>query len=248
MENMIFTYDSYANLILILKKNGYNCTSYYNWDKFDKSVILRHDIDTSIEKAYKFAKLEESIGVKSTYFVLLTSNLYNPFTQKNLDFLKGILAAGHDIGLHFDEMAYPEIVGKSEKVIYQIQKESKQLSENLEIAVKTVSFHRPSKEILNENIEIPGLINSYGKVFFRELKYVSDSRRCWREPVIDIINKKQYNHIHILTHAFWYNDDDISAHDVVTKYVNEANMERYRCMCENISNFTEMMSSDEIIQ
>ena len=39
---------------------------------------------------------------------------------------------------------------------------------------------------------VPGMINGYGKVYFKEFKYLSDSRRWWREPVEEIIESGQY--------------------------------------------------------
>ena len=40
-------------------------------------MISRHDIDYSIEKAVELAALEAEENVKSTYFVLLSSEFYN---------------------------------------------------------------------------------------------------------------------------------------------------------------------------
>ena len=84
--------------------------------------------------------------------------------------------------------------------------------------------------MLDADLQIKGLINSYGKTYFKEFKYVSDSRRRWREPIEDIITSDDFKRLHILTHAFWYNDAEKSIHDSVREFVNGGNKQRYEGM------------------
>lgn len=79
---MNFSYESYMSLIDLLKQKKYEFCFYDNWQSKKKSVILRHDIDQTIEKAYKMASLENSMGVSSTYFVMVSSELYNVFFKE----------------------------------------------------------------------------------------------------------------------------------------------------------------------
>ena len=44
---MDFSYSSYEKLISLLKQYNYSITDYNNYKKYEKSVILRHDIDSS---------------------------------------------------------------------------------------------------------------------------------------------------------------------------------------------------------
>ncbi len=147
----------------------------------------------------------------------------------------------HEIGLHFDEMNYPEIVGEKEAVVRKILNEAQILENALEIPIRVVSMHRPSKEILQENLEIPGMINSYSETFFRDFKYLSDSRRRWHEPVEEIVSSSKYNKLHILTHAFWYNDSEVGLRETLSKFVRSANAERYGFLLENFTNLDEAL-------
>ena len=63
-------------------------------------------------------------------------------------------------------------------------------------------MHRPSRWVLEADLKIPGMVNSYGKEFFQDFKYVSDSRMRWREDVMKYAIEKAYPRLHILTHAF----------------------------------------------
>ena len=237
-----FTYAFYSELISCLKKEGYSFADYHNYEDYSKCVILRHDIDNSIDKSIAMAEVEARLGVKSTYFVLVTSDFYNVGSKKNLEGLRKIQKLGHEIGLHFDEMAYEA----TENVPSAIARESSVLSGIIGTQVTTVSMHRPSNKTLEANYEIPGMINSYGKTFFNDFKYLSDSRRRWREPVLDIINSGQYDKLHILTHAIWYNEEEEDIHDTIKAFVTSANKERYYQEKENIKDIESILDISEI--
>lgn len=239
---MEFTYSSYEGLVKTLKEYNYTFVDYHDYEENKRSVILRHDIDNNIEKAVKLAELEAELGVKSTYFVLLTSDFYNPSSKKSIECLHRIQELGHEIGLHFDEMAYEKL----EDVPSAIIREANILSEIIRTQVTTVSMHRPSQKTLEANYEIPGIINSYGKTFFNDFKYLSDSRRRWREQVFDIIKSRQFDRLHILTHAIWYNEVEENIHDTIKKFVTSANQERYYQEKENIKDIESILDISEI--
>lgn len=239
---MEFTYHGYERLLKSLYNSRYIFVNYHTYEKYPQCVILRHDIDNSIGKALKLAELEAKMGFNSTYFVLMTSNFYNPASKRNLEGLRRIKELGHEIGLHFDEMAYDDL----EDVVGTIQKEAKMLSDMMGTPITTVSMHRPSQKTLDANYEIPGMINSYGKTFFNDFKYLSDSRRRWREPVLDIIKSGQYDRLHILTHAIWYNDVEEDIHDTIKHFVTSANKERYYQEKENIKDIESILDISEL--
>lgn len=238
-----FTFKGYSILMNSLRKAGYSFANYHNYENYSRCVILRHDIDNSIEKAIRIAELENKQNVKSTYFVLLRTDFYNIASKKGLSGLARIQSLGHEIGLHFDEMAYENL----NDVINAIKNEVSILSDILGYPIKVVSMHRPSKKTLEANYAIPNMVNSYGTVFFNEFKYLSDSRRRWREPILDIIHSSQYDRLHILTHPIWYNEDEKNLHDSVKSFIQEATKDRYEQMAENITNIDEILSINEII-
>lgn len=242
---MQFTYNAYRQLIHSLLDSGYTVTSYKNWENVPRCAILRHDIDNEIEKALELAKIEQELGVKSTFFALVSSDFYNIFSAKSERLLHAISDCGHDIGLHFDEVRYPNI-RTPEEACEQILVEAKLLSLAVGKPVETVSMHRPSKMMLEADLNIPGMINSYGQVYFKGFKYVSDSRRRWREPVEEIVKSKTYDRLHILTHAIWYNESEMDIHDSISAFVNAGNTQRYKAEQENITDLQSIMAETEI--
>jgi len=242
---MQFTYTAYRELIDNLQNNNYSISSYKDWENKPYCAILRHDIDNDIEKALTLAKVEQELNVKSTYFVLVTSEFYNIFTAKSEKLLHAISECGHEIGLHFDEVRYPQLI-TPEDVRERILEEARLLSLAVGKKVDIVSMHRPSKMMLEADLEIPGMINSYGQVYFKGFKYVSDSRRRWREPVKEIVRAGTYKRLHILTHPIWYNDIEMDIHDSIINFVNAGNMHRYIAEKENITDLESIMTQEEV--
>lgn len=240
---MEFTYEAYLKLIELIKKHGYTITDYENYSSFNKAAILRHDVDLSIEKSLKMAKIEYDAGVQSTYFVLLTSPFYNLFSKESQDMIKEILSCGHNIGLHFDEVKYSEENGCVKDSIKSfIFEEANILEQVTGEKVKFVSMHRPSEKTLKSNYDLYPMINSYGNTFFNEFKYVSDSRMAWREDVNEIVKSGKHKNIQVLTHAFWYNEESLSLKESFERFLSAEMRQLYKNLGDNIRDFNEIIS------
>lgn len=242
---MEFTYSAYEAMLRLLHDTGYAFCNYHNYAAHPRCVILRHDIDYQPEAALRLARVEADFGISSTWFILLTNGLYNPMSPSVGKVLQELRTMGHEIGLHFDESAY-ESGSSPEQLAENIIKECGLLSALLETEVSSVSMHRPSHATLEADLQVPGIINSYGKTFFRDFKYLSDSRKRWREPVLDIIRSGKYDRLHILTHAFWYHETDEDISKVVGSFICSANSERYHLMEENITDLASLIRKKDV--
>lgn len=247
---MKFTCDAYRNLLQLLREMDYAVRNYHNYADAPRCVILRHDIDTSLSQAVKLAELEAEEGVQSTWFVLLRTDFYNVFSKAGMESLKHICSLGHEIGLHFDEASYVPALSPDE-LIQNVIKECGLLSALLDGSIPSkisvVSMHRPSRETLEADYDIPGVVNSYGTTFFHDFKYISDSRRRWREPVEDIIRSGEHDRLHILTHAFWYHEEEEDISQTVGDFIRSANRERYAQMMENITDLPSILREEDVL-
>ena len=240
---MEFNYAAYRSFLSLLLEQGYAIANYHNYPKKSRCVILRHDIDQSIEKAVIMGEIEAREGISSTYFVLLTSDIYNASSAQSKKMLQTLRKQGHEIGLHFDEKSY----SKSVDILSAILNEVDILEKICGTSIRTVSMHRPSQETLNSNLQIPGMVNCYEQTFFQHFKYLSDSRRHWKEPVLDIIKSHQFERLHILTHPFWYEESTSSISATITRFVNHANKERYCAMQNNIRELSTIMTESDVL-
>lgn len=232
---MEYTYKEYEGILQCLTNHGYAIRDYGESHNSEKEVILRHDVDISLEKAVKFAELEKMFeGYSSTYFVLISSDFYNPLSRASIGAMKKILSLGHKIGLHFDELKYcSDDDWNQDSVIEKILEEKKQLESIIEDSVDVVSMHRPSRKTLEANLSIPGMINSYGREYFNNIKYVSDSYHRWRENVYEVIETGTPR-IQLLTHAFWYNDISLTRSQAFRQYMDGAKDVAYKLLEDNI--------------
>ncbi|MBR5316988.1 MAG: hypothetical protein IKU39_03740 [Lachnospiraceae bacterium] len=249
---MKFTFDKYKTLVEMVYMNGYKVSNYLNWKENANPCIFRHDVDYDLKKAFQFAEMESEIilgdeSLKSTYFVLLSSDFYNLFSKENIRIIKQIRSLGHDVGLHFDEKKYmDDATFDKEKLVLAVNKEVEILSELLGEAVASVSMHRPSKAFLESDIQFDKIINSYGYPFFQKFKYLSDSRMHWRENVESIVENKQYNALHILTHPFWYNDIEMEMHDILKQFIKKYPERIYESMNDNFRDLETVLLPEEV--
>lgn len=246
MRKMDFTYKSYEYLLRKIKDSGYKIVDYHNYTKFNKVCILRHDIDTDLKKAEYFSLLENNLGVHSTYFVMISSDFYNLYSKRNLESLEKILSLDHEIGLHFDETKY-QCNNDIDKLISFIEEEVYLLGRLLGVTIKCVSMHRPSKYMIESDLEIPSVLNSYSKEFFCNFKYLSDSRMCWREDVLLTIESGNYDRLHILTHPFWYSQNSETMREKLFKLIKNAQIDRYNVLSQNIRDIKDIIKLEEIL-
>lgn len=244
---MDFTYSAYQKLINLIKNEGYSFSG-YGGDNKGKFAIIRHDVDIDLKKAAEFSCFEAGIYEKidSTYMLLLTSDFYNIHSVTNRKYIRQILKNGHNIGLHFDETQY-SMDERSEMEFY-IKKEIDILSDIAETQINVVSMHRPSKMTLQENIHIEGIENSYSKEYFDEIKYISDSRHCWREDVLDAVTSGRFDKLQILTHPFWYKNDSESTKDIVSEYLQEKRKRDIESLDNNITDFKGLLNISDLSQ
>ena len=132
-------------------------------------------------------------------------------------------------------------------IIESVKNEISLLEQIIEHPVTSVSMHRPSQNTLDANINIPNVINSYSHIFFKDFKYISDSRHNWRENAEEVVSSKQYQKLHILTHPFWYSEHIESCRSKLFAFIIAGNEKRYEEMNNNFKNLNEFILKEEIV-
>lgn len=180
-----FTHRWYSDFLQRLRADGYEFRGFADAPE-DGEVVLRHDVDLSLEAALEMARLEADHDVQSTYFVLLTSPLYNPMEREARERLRRIESLGHDVALHFSTHAYPELDRRppAEAVESRVEDELDVLSGLVGRAPRTVSFHIPPEWLLGQSFQ--GFQSTYAPEYFEDVTYVADSTQRWRgdEPTV----------------------------------------------------------------
>lgn len=223
----MFSYDDYRQIIRLIQETG-NGMGYEEALDADRFVIMRHDVEYSVERAYALAKVEREMGFTSTWFFQWTNNSYNILSRRNQERIRKIREMGHHVGLHFALNGLTDM----EEVRRQIEKEIRILSEMFGFPITQFSIHRPSKEVLRENIKLPGVLNAYQDDFFTfaeevgegtalKVKYMSDANHIWRYGYPDRENVFGHDKMQILTHPFAWTEKGYDNRDNYATLVQE---------------------------
>lgn len=232
-----FTQAGYEALLRELLDRGYEARGYEEADPASKHLVLRHDLDMSLQAAEPIAEIEAALGATAHYFVLLRTEMYNPFSAAARASLERILAAGHEIGLHLDASLYDNDPAALEEAA---ETECAALEAAAGAPVRVISFHRPAKALLGHDRPLAGRRHAYEPRFFDAMGYCSDSRGVWHHGhPLDHPAVAAGRALQLLTHPIWWPaqaadgpvaklDQFAAARDQVLRRELAANCEPYR--------------------
>jgi hypothetical protein len=193
-------------------------------------LILRHDIDMSLESAIEMSSREKKLGISATYFFMVRCPLYNVFSRSGAEQVKRILETGH-LGLHFDCSIYDDI--SMENLSRYVLKESALLEAFFDRPVEAVSFHRPGTLELS-GVELDKWPNSYEKVFLEKFEYFSDSRSRWaRGNPLDSEAFMKKKNLHILVHPEWWAAAPATPYERLTSVLQDIERRSEEYISEN---------------
>ncbi|MEM8970657.1 MAG: hypothetical protein AAGD43_01155 [Pseudomonadota bacterium] len=219
MRRQTFDLDGYCKLLRSLLSRGYEVVDFHTLDPQRQHLILRHDIDMSIAAAQRVAEVEAELGLRSIYFVLLRTELYNVWSDIGRKQLKHIAELGHEVGLHLDLSLYDD----TEKAIENAARsECDALELVTEKPVRTISFHRPAKALQGRPGKLAGRRHAYEPTFFSEIGYCSDSRGGWHygHP-LEHPSVRDRKALQLLTHPIWWQSPAMAPEDRLCSFLRE---------------------------
>jgi hypothetical protein len=150
-----FSLGHYRELLRGAKAGG------YRWAGFDKppvpgDLILRHDVDLSLDAALAVAEVEADEGAWSTWFLMTRSVFYNLASSEGEYAIARLRELGHRVAHH---AVFPHI----------------DLDERFE---PVVAWHNPDPEFMRAPLD--GAVNVMEPAFFDPDHYRSDSNQQWR--------------------------------------------------------------------
>jgi hypothetical protein len=215
-----FSIQGYRKLLADFAALGYVCCTFAAANPQRRDLILRHDIDMSLEAALELAEVEAEAGVSATYFVLVCSDLYNPFSKRNSDRLRRLLQLGHAIGLHFDA----SLLGNDINTLSNATAHECSLLEGITgQRIEVISFHRPAKALLGLADSLSGRLHAYQPRFFSEMGYCSDSRGAWHHghPLKHSALRNGLA-LQLLTHPIWWTGEVTAPETKLKRFLTHA--------------------------
>ncbi len=171
-----FDLDHYRELLRAARKGGYRFAT-FDTDPQEGDLLLRHDVDLSLDAALRLAELEAQEGATSTYFLMTESVFYNLASLEGRRALERLRELGHRIGLH---AIYPDA----------------RLDERFDAIV---AWHNPDPAYMGT--PLAGTANVMEPRFFSPATYRSDSNQRWRHgcPHEDLAAER-FIWLQLLTH------------------------------------------------
>jgi hypothetical protein len=150
-----FDLDHYAELLAAANTGGYRF-AFFDREPEPGDLLLRHDVDLSLEAALRLAELETEAGAQATYFLMTRSVFYNLGSLEGEQALARLRELGHRVGLH---AVYPRF----------------ELDDRFD---PVVAWHNPDPEFMREPLD--DAINVMQSGYFDPEHYRSDSNQQWR--------------------------------------------------------------------
>lgn len=150
-----FSLEHYRELLEAAQEGGYRW-AFFNGEPQGGDLLLRHDVDLSLDAALEMAELEASAGARATYFLMTQSVFYNLGSSEGRRSLNRLRELGHGVGLH---AVWPNV----------------ELDDRFD---PVVAWHNPNPEYMTEPVDIA--VNVMQPTFFDPEHYRSDSNQQWR--------------------------------------------------------------------
>ena len=200
-----FTESNYRKLIQVAK----NVNSVTTYEAANPTgIVLRHDIDYSLNRAVALSAIEKEEKVPSYYFVHLHNDFYNAMDYVALACIRQLIDNDRIVGLHFDPCYYGLSVSQIKELELKVVKEKVILEDISGKEVTHMSFHNPDVggewHKLQMDI-IGGLVNVYGPEISSSFDYCSDSNGYWRfQRLEDVLKSSEGKRVQVLTHPGWW--------------------------------------------
>ena len=171
-----FVLEHYRDLLRAAREGGYRF-AFFDRDPQEGDLLLRHDVDLSLDAALDMAELEAEEGAAATYFLMTESVFYNLASAEGRSALERLRRAGHRVGLH---AVWPRA----------------ELDERFD---PVVAWHNPDPDYMTA--PVAGGVNVMGSRFFSPGTYRSDSNQRWRHGCPhDELRRGAFPWLQLLTH------------------------------------------------
>lgn len=189
IQNRDFSLTIYTELLKCLQAQGYafKTMEEYGNNPSGKLVILRHDVDKRPRNSLYTARIENSLGIRGTYyFRIVSQSNYPPVITE-------IVTFGHEVGYHYEDLSLS--AGDKEKAY-------KAFIRNLEYfrtfyPVKTICMHgSPTSGFDNRELwkyysyKDHGIsAEPYFDLDFSKVLYLTDTGRKWNGEKTSVRDK-----------------------------------------------------------
>jgi hypothetical protein len=172
--NCAFDLEHYRELIDAAKTGGYRF-AFFDQPPEPGTILLRHDVDLSLDAALRMAELEADADAAATYFLMTRSEFYNLDSGSGASAVERLRSLGHRVGLH---AVWPHV-------------------DHDQRFDPVLAWHNPDPEYMRRPVE--GVVNVMDAPWADV--YRSDSNQQWRQGCPhEELNAGAFERLQLLTH------------------------------------------------
>lgn len=209
-EQFDYSLKSYSETLNAYKDEGYLVTSFQRYLESEQPqhMILRHDIDNTIEQAMRVAEVDAAAECTSTFFLRVHARGYNLMSLPSLRIVQDIEALGHEVQLHIEGGLSDWLGGDN---FEWAERQRSVFEAAVGRPLGGFSSHEPARmggmdfaDALKERWSESVGYHAYEERFMMpNMKYLSDSSGRWREGHFGMwVGKEPL--MQVLTHPFWW--------------------------------------------
>ncbi len=150
-----FTLEHYREILQAAHRGGYRFAR-FGEPPARGDLLIRHDVDLSLDAALEMAELEAEESAPATYLLMTRSVFYNLASREGDAAIARLRELGHAVGLH---AVYPDST----------------LDERFD---SVLAWHNPEPAYMTA--PVPGAVNAMEETYFDPSTYRSDSNQRWR--------------------------------------------------------------------
>ena len=201
-----FDYDTYRYILRRVSESRVNLLFPEVAGRDDEPYfLLRHDVDYSPSAALRMAEEEARLGLRATYFILLSSPFYNILSESFCNVPRRLVELGHDVGVHYDLGVYETMDWVSPPAL--LHQHAGLLGALSGRPVQTISMHNPSTSGVDPFSASTEFINAYDPRFTEAITYISDSCGAWRNQASFLFEEAEIPpQVQLLVHPIFWQD------------------------------------------
>jgi hypothetical protein len=204
-----FDLGHYAELLEAAQAGGYRF-AFFDREPQAGEVLLRHDVDMSLDAALEMAELEAKRDVAATYFLMKRSDFYNLDTRGGAAALERLRELGHRVGLHG---VHPDAT----------------LDARFDLVV---AWHTPEPEYMTAPLD--GAVNVMQEPWFHPDRYRSDSNQHWRSGCPhEELARGGFEWLQLLVHPEIWVYEGATMRETMESFLDADREARRRAMLDN---------------
>jgi hypothetical protein len=204
-----FDLGHYAELLEAAQAGGYRF-AFFDREPQAGEVLLRHDVDMSLDAALEMAELEAKRDVAATYFLMKRSDFYNLDTRGGAAALERLRELGHRVGLHG---VHPDAT----------------LDARFD---PVVAWHTPEPDYMTAPLD--GAVNVMQEPWFHPDRYRSDSNQHWRSGCPhEELARGGFEWLQLLVHPEIWVYEGATMRETMESFLDADREARRRAMLDN---------------